>query len=224
MATVFTCNGLTVEYVDSFKYLGLHFHTSGGISHLIAPLKARAARSWGAVQQRHSQLQCGHTVHLMLSLLQSIPVAALHYGCQIWGMHTPTGEAKAARTALQSIYDRFLRRICGVRHTPSTVLLEELALSPLQVFWWQQTLEFWNTIAVSLVGSLFHTILLDNIHDAFHVRRGAKNFSSSIATCLQSVGHSMPHGSNVVPVMEVAAIIEALREPTWYSQLCPALS
>ena len=100
-------------------------------------------------------------------------------------MHTPTGETKAARVA----YDRFLRRICGVRHTPNAVLLEELALSPLQVFWWQQTLEFWNTIAASPVGSLFHTILLDNIHDAFNVRRGAENFSSSIATCLQSVGH-----------------------------------
>ena len=92
----------------------------------------------GVVQQRHSQLQCGHTVHLMLSLLQSILVLALHYGCQIWGMHTPTGETKAARAALQSIYDRFLRRICGVRRTPSAVLLEELALSPLQVFWWQR--------------------------------------------------------------------------------------
>ena len=97
-------------------------------------------------------------------------------------------------------------------YTPSTVLLEELALSPLQVFWWQQTLEFWNTIAASPVGSLFHTILLDNMHDAFHVRRGAKNFSSSIATCLQSVGHSMPRDRGVIPVMEVAAIIEALRE------------
>ena len=169
VATVFTCNGLPVEHVDTFKYLGLHFHTSGGISHLIAPLKAKAARSWGVVQQRHSQLQCGHTVHLMLSLLQSILVPALHYGCQIWGMHTPTGEAKTVRAALQSIYDRFLRRICGVKHTPSIVLLEELALSPLQVFWWQQTLEFWNTIAASPVGSLFHTILLDTIHDAFHV-------------------------------------------------------
>ena len=127
-------------------------------------------------------------------------------------MHTPTGEAKTARAALQSIYDRFLRHICGVKHTPSIVLLEELALLPLQVFWWQQTLEFWNTIAASPVGSLFHTILLDNIYDAFHVGRGAKNFSSSVATCLQSVGHSMPHDSSVVPVMEVTAIIEALRE------------
>ena len=97
-----------------------------------------------------------------------------------------------------------------VRHAPSAVLLEELALLPLQVLWWQQTLEFWNTIAASPVGS--HTVLLDNIHDAFHVGRGAKNFSSSIATCLQSVGHSMPRDSDVVPIMEVAAVIEALRE------------
>ena len=118
-------------------------------------------------------------------------------------MHTPTGEAKAARAALQSIYDRFLRRVCGVRHMPSAVLLGELALSPLQVFWWQQTSEFWNMIAANPVGSLFHTILLGNIHDAFHVGRGAKNFSSSVATCLQSVGHSMPRDSEVVPVMSL---------------------
>ena len=89
------------------------------------------------------------------------------------GMHTPTGEAKAA---LQSTYDRFLMRICGAKHAPSAVLLEELALSLLQVLWWQQTLDFWNTIAAGPVDSLFHTILLDNIHDAFHVGRGAKNF------------------------------------------------
>ena len=55
-------------------------------------------------------------------------------------------------------------------------------------------------------------MLLDNIHDAFHVGRGVKNFSSSIATCLQSVGYSMPHDSDVVPIMEVAAVIAALRE------------
>ena len=36
-----------------------------------------------------------------------------------------------------------------------------------------------SLIAASPVGSLFHTILLDNIHDAFHVRRGAKNFLAS---------------------------------------------
>ena len=127
-------------------------------------------------------------------------------------MHTPTGEAKAAWADLQSIYDRLQTCICGVKQAPRAVMLEELALSPVEVFWWQQTLEFWYTIAASPVNSLFHIILLDNIHDAFHVGRGAKNFSRSIATCLQSVGHSMPPDSGVVPIMEVDAGIEALRK------------
>ena len=81
-AVVFTCNGLVVEQVDTFKYLGLHFHSSGGISHLITPLKAKAAGSWAVVQQRHSQLQCGNTINLKLFLLQGILVPPLHYGCE----------------------------------------------------------------------------------------------------------------------------------------------
>ena len=107
---VFTCNGLAVEHVDSFEYLGLHFHTSGGISHLTAPLKAKEARSWGVVQQWHSQLQCGNIVYLKL---QSILVPALRYGGQLWGMHTPTGEGKAAQADLQSIHDTFLNAFVG---------------------------------------------------------------------------------------------------------------
>ena len=38
-------------------------------------------------------------------------------------------------------------------------------------------------IAASPVGSLFHTVLLDNLDDAFSVENGAKNFSGSIAAC-----------------------------------------
>ena len=124
----------------------------------------------------------------------------------------PTGAAKEARADLQSIYDRLLRRICGVKHASSAMLLEELALPP--VFWWRQSLEFWNTIdaIAGPVDSMFDTILLDNIHDPCHVGCGAKIFSSSIATCLQSDGHSMPRDSDVVPLMEVAAVIETLRK------------
>ena len=181
---------------------------SGGISHLIAPLKAKANRSCGVVQG-YSQLQCGNTVNLMLSTLQSILVPALHYGCQLWGVHIPTGEAKAAQADLQFIYDRFPRRICGVKHAPRAVLLEELALSPLQVFWWQQT---GTQLLLVLVIPFFIPFSIYDIHDGFHVGHGATDFSSSTATCLQSVGWSMPCESSVIPVMEVAAVVEALRK------------
>jgi len=86
-----------------------------------------------------------------------------------------------------------------------------LGLSPLQVFWWRRTLEFWNRLAASPVGSLFHTILLDNLDDAFSVGRGARNFSGSVAACLQSIEQSMPVYSGIVPIIEVGTVVEALR-------------
>ena len=77
--TAFTCNGLPVEQVDSFRYLGLHLHKSGDIVDLMEPIKHKAAGSWAAVQRRHSLLQCGSTVNIHLQLLQSVLVPALHY-------------------------------------------------------------------------------------------------------------------------------------------------
>ncbi|DBA89809.1 TPA: hypothetical protein ACH3X2_004679 [Trebouxia sp. C0005] len=101
------------------------------------------------------------------------------------------------------------------------MLLEEIGLSPLQVFGGRQTLEFWNKVVAiaspvaSPVGSLFHTILLDNLDDALSVENGAKNFSGSLlggTTCLQSVGQPMPLGRGAVPVLKVGTIVEALRQ------------
>ena len=89
-----------------FKYLGLHFHQSGSIAHLVTPIKSKAGGSWAAVQRRHSLLQCGNTINLHLHLLQAILVPVLQYGCQIWGMHSPrVAAADDARAALQRLND-----------------------------------------------------------------------------------------------------------------------
>ena len=76
LITAFTCNGLPVEQVNSFRYQVLHFHKSGNIVHLIEPVKHKAAGSWAAIQRRHSLLQCGSTVNIYLQLLQSTLVPA----------------------------------------------------------------------------------------------------------------------------------------------------
>lgn len=181
-----TCNGNPVEQVATFRYLGLH--QSGSIAHLIAPIKSKPGGSWAAVQRRHSLLQCGNTINLHLHLLQAILVPVLQYGCQIWGMHSPrVAVADDAHAALQRLYDYYLRAICRLLPcTPRKPLLKELGLLPLQVFWWRQTLQFWNSLAALPVGSLYHTACLDNLTDAF--RGVARNMASSLAACLLSVG------------------------------------
>ena len=206
----FTCNGHPVEQVATFKYLGLHFHQSGSIAHLVTPIKSKAGGSWAAVQRRHSLLQCGNTVGLHLHLLQAILVPVLQYGCQIWGMHSPrVAAANAARAALQRLNDYYLRTICRVApSTPGRLLLTELGLLPLQVFWWRQTLQFWNGLAGLPVGSLYHTVCLDNLTDAF--QGGTDNLAHSLAACLRSVGFEMPRVHDVVPLLDVDGVVEAL--------------
>ncbi len=69
-----------------------------------------------------------------------------------------------------------------------------------------------NTAAGSPGDSLLYRILLDSFNDAVSVGNGAKNFSGSIATCLQSIGQPMPHDSSVVPVMDMGTTVKALRK------------
>ena len=84
--------------------------------------------------------------------------------------------------------------------------LTELGLLPLQAFWWGQTLQFWSGLAVLPVGSLYHTVCLDSLTDAF--QGGACNMASSLAACLRSVGFEMPRVHDVVPLLD--GVVEAL--------------
>ena len=185
-------------------------HQSGSIAHLFTPVKARAGNSWAAVQRRHSLLQCGNTINLHLHLLQAILVPALQYGCQIWGMRSPhAAVANSARATLQRLYDYYLRTIC--RLSPSTLrrlLLTESGLLPLQMFWWNQTLQFWNSLAVLPVGSVYHTVCLDSLTAVF--QGGACNMASLLAACLRSVGFEMPRVHDAVPLLDVDGVVEAL--------------
>ncbi len=209
-AVAFLCNGNPIEQVTSFKYLGLHFHQSGAVAHLVTPIKSKAGGAWAAVQRRHSLLQCGKTINLHLHLLQAVLVSVLLYGCQVWGMHSPrVAAANRARLDLQRLYDYYLRTICGLLpSTPRRMLLVELGLLPLQVLWWRQTLRFWNGLAALPVGSFYHTVCLDNLTDAF--QGGACNMASSVASCLGSVGYDMPRVFDVIPLLEIDSIVEAL--------------
>ena len=88
------------------------------------------------------------------------------------------------------------------------MLLSELNLLPLKVFWWRQCLRFWNKLVAAPLDSFHRTVLLDNLQDA--VRFRVRNFSSSVAVALQSVGHSMPSGWAVLPTLDVDAVVSSL--------------
>ena len=157
-------------------------------------------------------LQCGTTVNLQLHLLQAVLVPVLQYGCQVWGMHSPrVAAANYARLELQRLCDYYLRITCDL--LPSTIhkmLLAELGLLPLQVFWWRQTLKFWNSLAALPVGSFCHAVCLNNLTDVS--RGGACDLSSSLASCLHLVGYDMPRVHDVIPILDVDKFMGELTE------------
>ena len=70
----------------------------------------KMAASWAVVQKKHALLKCGDTVNLKSKLLQSILVPTIHYGCEVWGMHSQrTSSANSARSQLQHLYELYLR-------------------------------------------------------------------------------------------------------------------
>ena len=54
----------------------------------------------------------------------------------------------------------------------------------------------------------YHTVCLDNLADAF--QGGACNMASSLAACLHTVGFEMPREHDVVPLLDVDGVVEAL--------------
>ena len=80
----------------------------------------------------------------------------------------------------------------------------------MQSNWWRQTLQFWNSLAALPVGSLYHTVCLDNLTDAF--QGGACNMASSLATCLHTIGFELPRVIDVVPLFDVDGVVDALTE------------
>lgn len=150
------------------------------------------------LQQWHSQPQYGNTINLTLSLLRRAFWSLLCIIIVSCGVHiASTGEPQAARTQCYIV-----RGVCSVK---SAIVMEA-------------TLEFWTTVAATLVVPC-SIVLFDNRH----VGHGASNCSSCIATCLQSVMHSMPHDSNAIPAIETAVIkvlcIELLRGHSLHRQI-----
>ena len=103
---------------------------------------------------------------------------------------------------LQRLYHYYLRTICDLPpSTPRKMLMAELGLLPLQVFWWQQTLQFWDNLATLPAGSFSHTVCLDNLTDAFCGVAGS--MALSLEGCLHSVGYDMQRVCDVIPMLEL---------------------
>ncbi len=154
VAPEFTYRGTTIEWVQSFRYMGLEFHSTRGMAVAIAKLTAAGKKALFALCRRCNDLSITDP-KVMCQLFNSLVHPILSYACEVW-----TGCTRAKRLQqAEQVQRMFLRGILGVNKTTSTfVMLGEFGRYPLEYFWWQQTLKYYDRLRESTLDRLLYCV------------------------------------------------------------------
>jgi hypothetical protein len=127
-APEFTYRGTTIEWVQSFKYLGLELHSTRGMAIAIDKLIVAGKKGLFALRHRCNDLSIIDP-KVMCRLFDSLVRPVLSYACKVW---TGCTGAKRLQQAEQ-VHRMFLRGILEVNKTTSTfAVLGEFGRYPLE--------------------------------------------------------------------------------------------
>jgi hypothetical protein len=148
----FTYKGTTIERVQSFRYLGLELHSTRSMAVAIAKLTAIGKKALFALRCRCNDLNITD-LEVMCQLFDSLVRPVLSYACEVWTSRTG---AKGLQQ-VEQVHRMFLRGILGVNKITSTfVVLGEFGRYPLEYFWWQQTLKYYDRLRESTPDRLLY--------------------------------------------------------------------
>jgi hypothetical protein len=151
-ALEFTYRGTTIERVQSFRYLGLELHSTRGMAVAIDKLTAARKKALFALRRRCNDLSITDP-EVMCQLFDSLVRPVLSYACKVW-----TGCTRVKRLQqAEQVHKMFLRGILRVNKTTSTFpMLGEFGRYPLEYFWWQQTLKYYDKLQESTPDRLLY--------------------------------------------------------------------
>ena len=135
---LFLFEGKTIEQVDEFKYLGICFHGTLGLTCAIEQLCASAKRALFAIYGRCHELHI-QDPRLKCKLFDALVQPILTYACEIWSV---VGNLSALQK-LERIHVGFLKKLLGVHSNASSKLTyAEFGRLPLSHQWLQQSLKY----------------------------------------------------------------------------------
>ena len=170
----FFFEGEEVARVDAFKYLGIVFHSTRGLSCAIDQLVVSARKALFAMLGRCRQLHI-HKPELKCRLFDSLVRPILSYACELWSVVVG---GKTAMQQLEQVHIGFLRRLLGVPvSTTKKLIYAEFGRLPLKHFWWKQTARYTQRMHELDDGRLCKTAFVAEC------RRGGAWFKGLHARC-----------------------------------------
>ena len=132
---VWKCEGIDLEVVSTYKYLGIEFDQDHGIHGTYMSSVKRIWAAWASLWKHYGNLKCPSAVGLLLDLYQVCVPPAGTYGCEIWGCREVSPmRFKKERENIVKVQLQILRRICGIRKQVSEdILLRELDMQPMKL-------------------------------------------------------------------------------------------
>ena len=170
-----TYNGFDIETVNSFKYLGFMFGSSGKFKIGIDNLALRGEKAFFDMTSSIEHF-FDMQIKMKLELFDSLVKSVLCYACELWGF----SEAKRHDT----IYLRFLKHtLCVRKTTPSCFIYKECMVYPLYVIRLLRIIKYWLKIIslddLSPIKILYNTALelneSENVHTASFWIANVKN-------------------------------------------------
>ena len=117
---------------DSYRYLGIVFHATKGITTAPSTLHAAGERALHALHRRCSELRIA-TPATLCQLFDSLVAPVLSYACEVWALAPGTSKPAAAAEVL---HRNFLRRVAGMHPTTLTAATyAEFGRTPLSLTW-----------------------------------------------------------------------------------------
>ena len=147
---VFYYDGAVVEQVDSFRYLGVDLHRTGSWTVAFDSLVAAGRKAMFALRRRCADLGMSDAA-LSCQLFDTLVRPVLSYACELWVVNTN-------RQKLELLHRMFLKCVLGVRQTTATfAVLAEFGRYPLEVFWWQQAIKYYERLVATDEDRLLHS-------------------------------------------------------------------
>ena len=138
----FTFQEQIIERVDVFKYLGIAFHATRGLSCAMEQLCCSARKALFAMYGRCHEMHISCPV-LKCTLFDALVRPILSYCCEIWVILG----GKGALQCLEQVYIQFLRQLLGVPpRTSSKLVYAEFGKLPLKHSWLQQCLRYFSRL------------------------------------------------------------------------------
>jgi hypothetical protein len=184
--------GQPIPVSSEFKYLGVVFHSTRGVSAAVSTLAAAGKRAMWAMLQRIGRLDI-QSLKQKVDLFDMLVAPILSYCSEVWA---PEVLGAAVRSdgmldnVLQKVQFLFLRCVAGgVRKaTPRKLLLREFGCVPVSRAWVRSMCELWNRMCAAGSGSLLYECLLENWDMRVDMSYGVKVWCQQFVKVLQHIG------------------------------------